>query len=116
MDPAALWKAVRQGAQGRRRTFDGLSAQFLIDKYDPPAFALKLAHKDVSLAVGLGRELGVPMRLCNLVLEEMNEARNRGWSDLDSRSPMKLQVERAGVTIKCDPATLEEVLASDKAK
>jgi 3-hydroxyisobutyrate dehydrogenase-like beta-hydroxyacid dehydrogenase len=116
MDPAALWKAVRQGAQGRRRTFDGLSAQFLIDKYAPPAFALKLAHKDVSLAVGLGRELGVPMRLCNLVLEEMNEARNRGWDDLDSRSPMKLQVERAGVTINCDPATLEEVLASDKAK
>jgi hypothetical protein len=29
---------------------------------------------------------------------------------------MKLQVERAGVTIKCDPAVLEEVLASDKAK
>src|SRR5580704_16038221 len=62
MDPAALWKAVRQGAQGRRRTFDGLPRQFLVDKYSPPDFALKLAHKDVSLAVGLGRELGVPMR------------------------------------------------------
>ena len=34
MDPAALWKAVRQGAQGRRRTFDGLPRQFLVDKYD----------------------------------------------------------------------------------
>jgi 3-hydroxyisobutyrate dehydrogenase len=54
------------------------------------------------------------MRLCNLVLEEMNEARNRGWDDLDSRSPMKLQVERAGVTIKCDPAALDAVLAADK--
>ena len=68
----------------------------------------------MSLAVGLGRELGVPMRLCNLVLEEMNEARNRGWDNIDSRSPMKLQVERAGVTIKCDPAAIEEVLAADK--
>ena len=63
---------------------------------------------------GLGRELGVPMRLCNLVLEEMNEARNRGWDALDSRSPMKLQVERAGVTIKCDPAELDAVIAADK--
>jgi 3-hydroxyisobutyrate dehydrogenase-like beta-hydroxyacid dehydrogenase len=113
MDPLVLWKAVRQGAQGRRRTFDGLARQFLVDRYTPPDFALKLAHKDVSLAVGLGRELGVPMRLCNLVLEEMNEARNRGWDTIDSRSPMKLQIERAGVTIKCDPAAVEGVLASD---
>jgi 3-hydroxyisobutyrate dehydrogenase len=114
MDPLALWKAVRQGAQGRRRTFDGLSRQFLVDRYTPPDFALRLAHKDVSLAVALGRELGVPMRLCNLVLEEMNEARNRGWEALDSRSPMKLQIERAGVSIKCDPAAVEQVLAADK--
>src|SRR5262249_41179026 len=114
MDPLALWQAVRQGAQGRRRTFDGLGRQFLVDKYTPPDFALKLAHKDVSLAVSLGRELGVPMRLCNLVLEEMNEARNRGGDTIDSRSPMKLQIERAGVTIKCDPAAVDEVLASDK--
>ena len=114
MEPTALWKAVRQGALGRTRTFDRLAKQFLADKYSPPDFALKLAHKDVSLAVNLGREVGVPMRLCNLVLEEMNEARNRGWDTIDSRSPMKLQVERAGVTIKCDPAAVEEVLASDK--
>ncbi|CAN5896991.1 2-hydroxy-3-oxopropionate reductase [soil metagenome] len=116
MDPLELWKAVRHGVQGRRRTYDGMANQFLIDKYSPPAFALKLAHKDVSLAVALGREVGVPMRLCNMVLEEMTEARNRGWDDLDSRSPMKLQVERAGVSIKCDPAAVEEVLASDKSK
>ena len=114
MDPLVLWQAVRQGAQGRRRTFDGLARQFLVDRYSPPDFALKLAHKDVSLAVNLGRELGVPMRLCNLVLEEMNEARNRGWDSLDSRSPMKLQAERAGVTVKCDPAAVEQVLAADK--
>jgi 3-hydroxyisobutyrate dehydrogenase len=114
MDPAALWKAVRQGALGRSRTFDRLPRQFLADKYSPPDFALKLAHKDVSLAVNLGRELGVPMRLCNLVLEEMNEARNRGWDDLDSRVPMKLQTERAGVTIKCDTAELEALLAAEQ--
>jgi len=27
---------------------------------------------------------------------------------------MKLQVERAGVTIKCDPAELDAILAADK--
>jgi 3-hydroxyisobutyrate dehydrogenase len=53
--------------------------QFLPGKYDPPAFALKLAHKDVSLANALGRELGVPMRMCNLTLAEMTEALAHGW-------------------------------------
>ena len=115
MDPLELWAAIRQGATGRKRTFDRVADQFLIDKYDPPAFALKLAHKDVSLAVNMGRELGVPMRLCNLTLEDINEALNRGWENLDSRVPMKLQTERAGVTIACDPAAVQAVLDADKA-
>ena len=114
MDPLDLWKAVRQGALGRRRTFDRVADQFLINKYDPPAFALKLAHKDVTLAVTMGRELGVPMRFCQLTLEEMNEARNRGWDHRDSRVPMALQVERAGVSIQCDPAAVQAVLDADK--
>ncbi len=114
MDPLELWAAIRQGATGRKRTFDRVADQFLIDKYDPPAFALKLAHKDVSLAVNMGRDLGVPMRLCNLTLEDINEALNRGWENLDSRAPMKLQLERAGVTIACDPAAVQAVLDADK--
>ena len=58
-----LWAAVRQGSLGRIRTFDRLGKQFLQGAFDPPEFALKLAHKDMSLATQLGRELGVPMRL-----------------------------------------------------
>ena len=114
MDPLDLWKAVRQGALGRRRTFDRVADQFLIGKYDPPAFALKLAHKDVTLATNLGRELGVPMRFCQLTLEEMNEALARGWGHRDSRVPMLLQVERAGVEMKADPAAVQAVLDADK--
>ena len=114
MDPLDLWKAVRQGALGRRRTFDRVADQFLIGEYDPPAFALKLAHKDVTLATNMGRELGVPMRFCQLTLEEMNEALARGWGHRDSRVPMLLQVERAGVTIAADPAAVKAVLAADK--
>jgi 3-hydroxyisobutyrate dehydrogenase-like beta-hydroxyacid dehydrogenase len=114
MDPLDLWKAVRQGALGRRRTFDRIADQFLIGKYDPPAFALKLAHKDVTLATSLGRELGVPMRFCQLTLEEMNEALARGWGHRDSRVPMLLQAERAGVEMKADPAAVQAVLDADK--
>jgi 3-hydroxyisobutyrate dehydrogenase len=111
IEPLALWQAVRQGAAGRRFTFDALIDQFLPGKYDPPAFALKLAHKDVSLANALGRELGVPMRMCNLTLAEMTEALARGWGGRDSRSVMLLQQERAGIEIAVDPERLRAALA-----
>jgi 3-hydroxyisobutyrate dehydrogenase len=116
VEPLALWQAVRQGAAGRRLTFDGLMDQFLPGKYDPPAFALKLAHKDVSLANALGRELGIPMRFANLTLAEMTEALNRGWAGRDSRSVMLLQQERAGVKIAVDPEKLREAAAAAKSK
>ena len=114
IEPLAIWEAVRQGAIGRRGAFDAMPDQFLPDQYDPPAFALRLAHKDVSLACQLGREMGVPMRLANMVHAEMTEAMNRGWSGSDSRVAMKLQVERAGVEIKVDPQRLAEAVEGMK--
>ena len=114
VDPLTLFEAIRQGAVGRRRTFDALIDQFLPGVYEPPAFALRLAHKDVALATALGRELGVPMRLCSLTLEEMTEARNRGWGERDSRSAMLLQQERAGLSIAVNRERLSQSLAADK--
>ncbi len=112
VEPLALWQAVRQGVLGRRRTLDGLIDQFLPNRYDPAAFALRLAHKDVALATALGRELGVPMRLSNLTLEEMTEAMNRGWAARDSRVSMVLQEERAGVAIEVDPEAIRKAVAA----
>jgi 3-hydroxyisobutyrate dehydrogenase len=113
VEPIELWEAVRYGATGRQRTFDRLADGFLRGKYDPPNFALRLAHKDVTLAVGLGREHKVPMRIANMVLEEMTEALNRGWADRDSRSPMLLQEERAGVQVRADEAAIAKVFEND---
>jgi 3-hydroxyisobutyrate dehydrogenase len=113
VEPLALWEAVRQGALGRRRTFDGLIDQFLPGVYDPPAFALRLAHKDVTLATQLAREIGVPMRLANLALADMTEALNRGWAERDSRVAMALQTERSGVKIAVEPERLKAALERD---
>jgi 3-hydroxyisobutyrate dehydrogenase len=111
VEPLALWEAVRQGAAGRRYTFDALINQWLPGKYDPPDFALKLAHKDVGLATALGRELGLPMRICELAYAEMTEAMNRGWAGRDSRVVMMLEQERAGIEVKVDPDQLKAALA-----
>lgn len=111
VEPLALWAAIRQGAFGRKRSFDRLAEQFLIQKFDPPAFALELAHKDVMLATEVGREFHVPMKLCNTVLQEMTEALNHeGWAKRDSRIFMMLQEERAGVNIKVPEEKVQEVL------
>jgi len=113
VDPLELWAAVRQCSLGRMRTFDRLGNQFLQGKFEPPDFALKLAHKDVTLATELGREIGVPMRIANLTHAEMTEALGRGWGERDSRSFMLLQEERAGVDIAVPAAKIQEVLARD---
>jgi 3-hydroxyisobutyrate dehydrogenase len=113
VEPLALWQAVRQGAIGRQRTFDRLADHFLSANFDPPAFALRLAHKDVSLALGLGREHEVPMRIATLALDELTEALNRGWGQRDSRVAMLLQEERAGVNIQVDPAQLQQMFDND---
>jgi 3-hydroxyisobutyrate dehydrogenase-like beta-hydroxyacid dehydrogenase len=114
VDPLVLWQAVRHGALGRRQTFDSLTEHFLPGHFDPPDFALRLARKDVSLAVEVGREFDVPMRLANLTYAELTEALNRGWGQRDSRVAMLLQEERAGIEVQVPPEKIQEILDSDR--
>lgn len=53
------------------------------------------------------------MRIANLTLAEMHEALNRGWAERDSRIPMLLQEERAGVAIQVAAGAIEAVLQRD---
>ena len=115
VEPLALWQAVSRGAQGRRGAFEGLPQHLLPGKFDPPDFALRLARKDVDLAVAVGREFDVPMRLANLALQELTEALNRGWGDRDSRVAMLLQEERAGVQVRVPEEALRLALEAESA-
>jgi 3-hydroxyisobutyrate dehydrogenase-like beta-hydroxyacid dehydrogenase len=115
VDPLPLWEAIRQGAGGRARLFDRMADHFLTGSYEPADFALRLLHKDVSLACQLARDVGVPMRLTNLAQLELTEALNRGWADRDSRIGMYLQQERAGIDrIAIPQDKLKAVMDSDK--
>lgn len=106
VDPLELWDALRLGVVGKGSALNMLTQQFLPARFDPPAFALNLAFKDVNLATQLGRDLGVPMRLANLTLAEMTEAMGKGLGEKDCRVYLQLQLERAGVTIAVDPEEL----------
>jgi 3-hydroxyisobutyrate dehydrogenase len=110
VEAPTLFKALRSGAMGRRRTFDGLPTHFLSGAYDPAKFSLRLAHKDVTLANELGREVELEMQFAKLTLAQMTEALDRGWGDKDSRIAMLLAQEQAGVDVRCDPDTLKDIL------
>jgi len=110
VEPLALFQALRQGATGRKRTFDRLPEHFLNGKYDPADFTVRLAHKDVTLAMELAAEVGVPMRVGKIALDELSEAMKRGWGERDCRVAMTLQEERAGVSVKVPDAALRDAL------
>ncbi len=97
VDAAPLFEAISNGSVGRGSTFQNTYPNtYLAGNFDPPSFALRLAHKDVSLAMELAREYGVPMTVGSIAYQELTAALNRGWGDLDSRAAMLLQEERAG--------------------
>src|SRR5256714_2987714 len=77
IDPLELWQAVRQGATGRQRTFDRLG-KVLSSTYDPPDFAVRLLHKDVSLAGGVGQGGGVAVGVAQLGVGGVAGAREPG--------------------------------------
>lgn len=97
VDAAPLFEAICNGSVGRGSTFANTYPNtYLAGNFDPPSFALRLAHKDVGLALELAREYGVPMSVGSVAYQEMTAALNRGWADKDSRIAMLLQEERAG--------------------
>ena len=103
VEPLALFQALRQGASGRKRTFDRLADFYLPGRFDPAAFSLKLAHKDATLALELAEKIGVPMRIGRIALDELAEGMRRGWGERDCRAAMLLQEERAGVAARVSP-------------
>ncbi len=110
VEPLALFKALRQGATGRKRTFDRLPEHFLSGTYDPPAFTVRLAHKDMALAMELAAEQGVPMKIGQVALDELAAALQRGWSERDCRVAMTLQEERAKVSVQVPRERLQDAM------
>jgi 3-hydroxyisobutyrate dehydrogenase len=81
-----------------------LPATYLRGNFDA-RFALKLARKDLGLALELARAYDTPMRLGALCEQEMMEAMARGWADRDASIFLTLQEERAGVQVRVPPPT-----------
>jgi len=110
VEPLALFRAIRQGSSGRKRTFDRLAEYYLPGKFDPSSFSLRLAHKDAVLALELAKEVGVPMQFSELARKELERGIERGWIERDFRVAMTLQEERAGVNVRVAADQLKKAL------
>jgi 3-hydroxyisobutyrate dehydrogenase len=98
--PETIVDVFKQAALGQMMSLNvRLPATYLKGNFDP-RFALKLARKDLGLALELARACDVPMRLGALCEQEMAEAMARGWADRDASIFLTLQEERARVEVR----------------
>ena len=79
-----------------------LPATWLRGNFEP-RFSLKLARKDLGLALELARATDTPMRLAAICEQEMAEAVARGWFDRDASIFLTLQEARSGVQVRLPP-------------
>ena len=99
VDLAVLADVMANSSGSCRRLTEKFS-RFLFKGNTEPGFATSLAAKDVRLATDLGRELGIPMDVSNIVDQRHVEALVRGWGAQDSDAVARLQEEKAGVQLR----------------
>jgi len=98
--PETLVEVFKTAALGHMMSLKvRLPATYLRGDFTP-RFALRLARKDLGLALEVGRAGNVPMPLSALCEQELVAAMARGWGDQDASIFLTLQEERAGVTVR----------------
>jgi 3-hydroxyisobutyrate dehydrogenase len=98
--PETIVEAFKEAALGHMMSLKvRLPATYLRGNFEP-RFSLKLARKDLGLALELARDTDVPLRLGALCEQEMSEAMARGWANRDASIFLTLQEERAGVHVR----------------
>jgi len=101
--PETIVDVFKQAALGQMMSLNvRLPATYLRGDFDP-RFALRLARKDLGLALELARAHDIPMRLGALCEQEMIEAMARGWADRDASIFLTLQEERARTQVRVPP-------------
>ncbi len=101
VDPESIWECVRRGGVGRLRDIhEGFPRTVFKGSFEPPSFALKLARKDIGLAVELAHEYDVPIPIAELAERRKVQAVERGWGDKDDQITFLLQEELAGVQVR----------------
>jgi 3-hydroxyisobutyrate dehydrogenase len=95
-----LAKAIGQSTGTCRAIVDTFPKQLFRRHFEDPGFTSILSAKDTHLAIELAHEVGVPMPIGEIVERDKQEALRRGWGPLSPDAFVRLQEERAGVTLE----------------
>jgi 3-hydroxyisobutyrate dehydrogenase-like beta-hydroxyacid dehydrogenase len=97
IEPGLAHEILRTSS-GASRSLDAV-AQTAFTRNFEPGFAAELMHKDVSLAVGLGRALGVRLLAGSLAEQLMQEALSAGYGKKTFTASMLVQEQLAGLQV-----------------
>jgi 3-hydroxyisobutyrate dehydrogenase-like beta-hydroxyacid dehydrogenase len=85
IDPADAYRVIENSAAAAPM-LHYRKALYLDEQANPVQFALSLARKDVSLAIGLGDSLGVPLPQTKTTFDQLRAAEASGFGDRDMAS------------------------------
>src|SRR5215210_3824986 len=98
IDPELAYEILRTSS-GASRSLDNVATNGLNRDFEP-GFTANLMHKDVSLAVALGRQLGVRLLAGALAEQIIQEARGAGLGGKMYTAPLLVEERLAGVEVK----------------
>lgn len=98
VDPNIIWQAVKASSGGSFVWESGTRA-ILRDKL-APTFTIDLASKDIGLAVDLGKEFGVPLKMGSAANELIKFYQANGYAKEDVLATVKELEKQTGTTVR----------------
>jgi 3-hydroxyisobutyrate dehydrogenase-like beta-hydroxyacid dehydrogenase len=102
MPAATLVEVFQKSGLGRNLDLQvAMPATLFRGKFEP-RYLMRLALKDMKLATELARNCGAPMELAATCERDMQEAVDRGWSELDNTIFLTLREQRVGTAVRIE--------------
>jgi 3-hydroxyisobutyrate dehydrogenase len=98
VDPNILWQAVKASSGGSFVWESGTRA-ILRDRL-APTFTIDLASKDISLATGLAKELGIPLKMGLAAQELIRQYQENGYAKEDVLATVKELEKQTGTVVR----------------
>lgn len=98
VDPRMLLDVVRNSS-GNSNSLNKIENSVLPGNFEA-TFALDLAHKDLRLALELGQELGSPLMLGSMVVNQFRQSVASGHGSLDTSAMIKIMEENMGLEVR----------------
>jgi 3-hydroxyisobutyrate dehydrogenase len=103
VDASTIVEVFQKCALGRNFDLQVRLPNTLFQGNFDPRFSLKLAYKDLKLAMEIADTFKVPFSIPEICEKEMSEAMSRGLDTKDSSIFLTIQEEKAGVKIRTNP-------------